>query len=102
GRDHVDDRALYQSVSLHAAQRLREHLLGNPIDLAPQLAVAQWAVEQRVDDQAGPLVGQPVESLSGLAVLVQHVGDDSLVARGRHATSLSVPQGTCKYLLVVR
>ncbi len=48
----------------HAPQGLGQHLLRNPLDHAFELAVATRAVEERVDDQAGPLVRDPVQRLA--------------------------------------
>src|SRR4051812_8893672 len=94
GRDHVEDGPLHEPVGLHAAQRLREHLLRDAVDRAAQLTVALRAVDERVDHQAGPLVGDTVERLARLAVLIEHVRNRVHAAQDRHQkvpTCRSVP-----------
>lgn len=49
--------ALDQTVALQHAQILGEHLVADALDLVPQLAEAQGASTEGLDDQERPLVG---------------------------------------------
>lgn len=88
GWDHVDHVSTDEAVGFHAAQGLGEHLLRDALDCAFELAVAAWAVEQCVDDQASPFVGEAFERLARLTVLIKHIGTD--LSRCVHMQVLSV------------
>jgi hypothetical protein len=70
GEDALDPRrhggvhvALDQAVALQHAQVLGEHLVADALDLVPQLAEAQGALAEGLDDQERPLVGDVGEDL---------------------------------------
>jgi glyoxylase-like metal-dependent hydrolase (beta-lactamase superfamily II) len=96
-RDDVDHGPLDEAVRLHAAQGLGEHLLRDALDHPLQLAVSSWTVEQRVDDQAHPFVGDPIQGLARFAVLAEDVGAElvdsvhSLLIHRFHATGGGTP-----------
>ena len=53
-----------QAVTFQAAERLGQHLLGNPPDGPAQLGVALGSVREDVDNERGPFVRDPVEDYS--------------------------------------
>src|SRR5579871_911499 len=56
------DGPLHQSVALEVAQRLRQHLLRDAADHAPQLVeAAVLSLGQDADNQRRPLVGDAIE-----------------------------------------
>src|SRR6185437_4789922 len=57
------DGARYHTLSFEIAQALRQHPVGDYLELARQLVEAQWAVEQNTHDQPYPAPTQQVERL---------------------------------------
>src|SRR5690606_20888915 len=71
-RDDRMDGALHEPVAFHLAQRLRQHLLADPRDLAANLGEAQLAmIGEDLENQHRPLVGD----------LSDHVVDEFVHAR---------------------
>jgi hypothetical protein len=66
--------ALDQTVALETPQRLGEHLLGNPADLALKRSVTHGAAGKNLDDKGRPLVGDAIEDQPGGAAGIEHGG----------------------------
>ena len=67
--------ALDQTVALETPQRLGEHLLGNPADLALKRSVTHGAAGKNLDDEGGPFVSYTVEHQSRGTARIQHGGN---------------------------
>ena len=74
GRNHRINLPVDEAVILETAQRLGEHLLGDPGNPSPQFPVALGAARENVDNQRRPLVRDPVEHLPGVAFRIQDGG----------------------------
>ncbi|GLW96998.1 hypothetical protein Misp02_10850 [Microtetraspora sp. NBRC 16547] len=61
------DGPLDQAVAFQAAQRQREHALGDALDGALKLGVTLGTVAQQAHDQHAPLVPDPVQDIALLA-----------------------------------
>jgi NADPH:quinone reductase-like Zn-dependent oxidoreductase len=72
-------RARHKPVALERPQRLGEHLLGDAVEVPPQLSEAQGPVAQRTDDEVGPFVGDHLEHGARGAPLEEDVGRGRLV-----------------------
>ena len=67
--------ALDQTVALETPQRLGEHLLGNPADLALKRSVTHGAAGKNLDDERSPFVSDSVEHQPGGAAWIEHGGN---------------------------
>ena len=61
--------SLDQAVALEGAERLGEQVLGDAADLAEEIALS--AVHKGVDDERGPMAGDPVEDHAGRPAAIQ-------------------------------
>lgn len=63
---------LDEAITLKAAQRLRQHFLRNPADLALKRGVTHRAPSQDLDNERGPFVSNTIEHKPGWALRVHH------------------------------
>src|SRR5688572_31564989 len=72
-RDHRVNLPLDEAVVLEVPQGLDEHLLGNPLQLPPELPVPLRLALERHDHEGTPPARDDLENLPGGAPGVQHV-----------------------------
>jgi hypothetical protein len=65
---------LHEAIAFQAAQRLGEHFLRNPADLALKRSVTHRAAGKNLDGERGPFVRNPVKHQSGRAARVEDGG----------------------------
>jgi hypothetical protein len=76
----------YQPAALEPAQRVGEHLVGDPADQPGQITMSPWLVGKAVEDHDGPLVGDDLNGQPGRAIGQEHVA------------SSHEPKGTNRFL----
>src|SRR5262249_21197626 len=67
--------ALHQAVALEAAQRLGEHFLRNPADLALKRGITYRAAGKNLDDERSPFISNAVEHQPGGTARIEHGGN---------------------------
>lgn len=67
--------ASHQAVALEAAERLREHFLRDPADLALKRSVTHGAAGKNLDDECSPFVSNAVEYQPGGTARIEHGGN---------------------------
>ncbi len=82
-----------QTVALHGAQGLGQHLLRDAGQPAAQLGVPLRAGQQRVDQQDPPFSGQPLQRLPGSAAFFQDIGYHQRHGSSRREGHFKVPSG---------
>ncbi len=64
--------ALHQAVALEAPQRLCQHFLRNPADLALQRGITHRSTRQNLDNQSRPFIRNSVEHEAGWTLRIQN------------------------------
>jgi len=65
---------LHKTIAFEAAQRLSEHLLRNPADLALERSVTHGTAGKNLDCERGPFVRNPVKHQPGWTTRIEHRG----------------------------